>query len=160
MKYLKQTNSYSCGAIALINLFKFMGVRKYSKKSVPFLNKQIKTIPSEGTYDINVLKFLRKKGIKARSINSISVRSLKYLLRNNYYIIATIETPHCNHYTTIVDSDVLGITFSNNFSWKDMPKKNPSIKKLKSKVYYKYSTIRKICTTKSFDLSVILIKKY
>lgn len=159
MKYLKQTNRYSCGAIALINLFKLMGRSGFGRESVKTLNSEIKTDPKEGTEDVHLLKFLRKKGMKARSINSLTPKSLQYILKQNYYVIATIETPFYNHYSTIIASDKYGVTFSNNFTWKDLQKDHQSIRKLKDQVYYKYSTIYKICSKKDHDLSVIIIKK-
>lgn len=158
MKFVAQKTSNSCGAVAVLNLFRKIGHKKIPIRDIPKLSKKINT-DSDGTLDKDLKQYLRKEGFIVSSCNSIMFSSLKYLIASGKDLILTIDSPfYESHYTTVVGANHRGLYLANSLRWEDLQKDKQQISRLKPIAFYSFQNLKKICSKKDYDLSVIIIK--
>lgn len=84
MRFLSQTDSFSCGAIAIINLLKWCSIR-VSKKHIPFYNNMLGAEPLFGTTKRSINRLLKhtldNRIAKIKLINNVSFKQLKKAMK-------------------------------------------------------------------------------
>lgn len=57
--YIPQTNSYNCGAVALMNAINYLGETQFKISHIPWVERVLKTTPEFGTEEKHMIKTLR-----------------------------------------------------------------------------------------------------
>jgi hypothetical protein len=65
IRYCKQRDSYSCAAIAVLNLLKWQDL-KFTYRDLPTIRKQLKTVPGTGTSLYQIIPFFVKNSYRIK----------------------------------------------------------------------------------------------
>jgi hypothetical protein len=103
MRFLQQRDSYSCGPIAIINLFKWCGMRA-GKKDIPLFRRMLGTNIPFGTKQGSMSRLLKhtidRRIAKVKLVKHISFGELKKAMKAGACAIA--------HWTYLIDGKYEG----------------------------------------------------
>lgn len=104
----KQKNDWTCGpAVARILLHYYD-----TKMGIGEIVKELRATPRKGTGNINLLRLLRKNGVKFQVKENAAIKNLKKYLKSHWLVVAYwIPTHKESHYSIVKKITVKRIYF-------------------------------------------------
>jgi hypothetical protein len=121
MKFVKQTNSYSCAPIGIINALRWLGVKATKKKDLARLVKKCKTTKADGTDDgpfFNAVISELEPHADVTHMQDMTLGPLSLLVANGAGVILTVANTFEEHVIFISDISDDWKTFTiANWAW-------------------------------------------
>lgn len=110
MRYIKQTDRYSCAALAVLNALKWAG-KRITKKHLPAIRKKMKCLPYQGTSSENLQNYMENIFPKCRQIKIQKIhpdkRKIDKHLENGGLVYVSYCTGNSHKGYRIDDDEVL-----------------------------------------------------